>query len=41
VWLNLSNNAKIAGFLWLAAGAVYLAVLTRGFRISPKSLELS
>ena len=32
VWVNLSRNAMIAGFSWLALGVLYLAALTRGFR---------
>ncbi len=35
VWLNLSQRARIVGFLWLLAGAIYLAVQTRGFRDKP------
>jgi amino acid transporter len=38
LWLNLSNTAKLAGFGWLAVGFIYLAILTRGFRIPPKTL---
>jgi amino acid transporter len=38
VWASLSTKAKIAGFAWLLIGAVYLAVITRGFRHAPKSL---
>ncbi len=32
VWLNLTWKAQMAGFAWLAVGAIYLAVLTHGFR---------
>lgn len=32
VWLNLSRPAKIAGTAWIAAGIVYGAIKTRGFR---------
>lgn len=38
VWLSLSSNAKIAGFCWLAVGALYLAAITRGFRVAPRDL---
>src|ERR1035437_7014349 len=38
VWLNLSAKAQLAGFGWLACGFVYLAILTRGFRLAPVSL---
>jgi putrescine importer len=40
VWSNLSHNAMVAGFAWLAAGTIYLAVLTRGFRRPVAELEL-
>lgn len=39
VWLSLSRNAKLVGFAWLALGAVYLAIITRGFRVAPRRLE--
>jgi putrescine importer len=39
VWMNLSGKAKVAGFVWLAIGSIYLAVLTRGFREAPKQLS--
>jgi putrescine importer len=38
IWLSLSSNAKIAGFCWLAVGALYLAAITRGFRTAPRDL---
>ena len=38
IWLSLTNAAKLAGFGWLAIGAFYLAVMTRGFRIAPRGL---
>jgi putrescine importer len=39
VWMNLSTRAKIAGFVWLAIGGIYLTLLTRGFRKAPKELS--
>ena len=39
VWLSLSRNAKLVGFAWLAVGAIYLAIITRGFRIAPRQLS--
>ena len=39
VWWNLSLKARLAGFGWLALGVIYLAVITRGFRVAPKSLS--
>ena len=38
IWLNLSWKAQIAGFGWLAIGLVYLAFITKGFRIPPRAL---
>ena len=32
VWMNLSGKAKVVGFIWLAIGAIYLAIHTRGFK---------
>jgi amino acid transporter len=40
VWLSLSSSVKLAGFLWLGAGMLYLAILTRGFRSSPKAMDI-
>ncbi|MGI4852598.1 MAG: APC family permease [Janthinobacterium lividum] len=39
IWLNLTAKAQLAGFGWLAAGALYLAVLTGGFRRPVKRLQ--
>jgi len=41
VWMSLTGKAKVVGFGWLLAGVLYLAVLTRGFRVAPKKLEFS
>jgi amino acid transporter len=38
VWFNLSFKARVAGFCWLGIGLVYLAVITRGFRRTPRRL---
>ncbi len=38
LWFNLTTKAKLAGFGWLALGIIYLAILTRGFRLAPKTL---
>jgi hypothetical protein len=35
VWMNLSTQAKIVGFIWLAIGGLQLAIHTRGFRQAP------
>jgi putrescine importer len=32
VWMSLSRQAKIAGFVWLGIGFLYMLVLTRGFQ---------
>ena len=37
LWMSLSLKAKVAGFIWLAMGAGYRAVITRGFRVARKS----
>jgi putrescine importer len=39
IWLNLSSKAQMAGFGWLTCGVIYLAILTRGFRLAPRSLS--
>lgn len=39
LWLNLTFKAKLAGFGWLALGLIYLAVLTRGFRLRPGIID--
>ena len=39
VWMSLTLKARLVGFLWLGVGVLYLAVLTRGFRLRPKKLE--
>ena len=39
IWWNLSLKARLAGFCWLGLGVIYLAVITGGFRVAPKSLS--
>ncbi len=39
VWMGLAYRSRLVGFIWLGIGVVYLAILTRGFRIAPKALE--
>jgi putrescine importer len=41
IWLSLPPLAKIIGFLWVLAGVVYLAFLTRGFRRPPAQLDFA
>lgn len=41
VWMSLTSKAKLVGFAWLLVGLLYVAVLTRGFRVPPKKLEFS
>ena len=41
IWLNLSRPAQVVGGIWLLAGIVYLAILTRGFRRPPASLDFA
>jgi amino acid transporter len=40
LWLNLSRPAKVAGGVWLAAGIVYGAIKTRGFKKDLVNFEL-
>ncbi|QHC75111.1 APC family permease [Rathayibacter sp. VKM Ac-2805] len=39
LWLSLSGVALVAGLVWVALGAVWLAVITRGFRRQPPEVE--
>jgi amino acid transporter len=39
IWLNLSLKAQLAGFVWLGCGLIYLAILTRGFRLALPSFD--
>jgi amino acid transporter len=43
VWLltNLDGTAITLGLIWLGLGVVYLAVLTRGFRVPPPEMQFS
>ncbi|MBV1780078.1 APC family permease [Paeniglutamicibacter sp. ABSL32-1] len=41
LWTSLSMSAFVVGFIWLAIGMVYLAVLTRGFRKVPPELPVA
>jgi len=41
IWLGLPAPAKIIGRAWFAAGLIYNAVRTRGFRTAPVSIDLS
>ena len=39
IWCNLSRLAFIAGSIWIAAGLIYAAVKTRGFRLKALTLD--
>jgi amino acid transporter len=39
VWIHLTAKAQLAGFGWLALGALYLTGMTRGFRVAPRTLR--
>lgn len=39
IWWNLSSPAKIRGVIWLAAGFLYAAIKTRGFRSKPLTID--
>ncbi len=41
LWTSLSPTALVGGLAWLAVGVVWLAVLTKGFRRRPPTVELS
>lgn len=41
IWMSLTTKAKVVGFAWLLTGVLYLAALTRGFRVPPKKLEFT
>lgn len=39
LWSQLHADALIAGCVWAAIGFVYLLVITKGFRVQPKSFD--
>jgi putrescine importer len=41
IWVSLPAAAKIGGGLWLAAGVIYGAIRTRGFRVQPVAVDFS
>jgi putrescine importer len=41
IWWNLNTLAKVVGGLWAAIGLIYIAVATKGFRLSPKMIDFS
>jgi putrescine importer len=41
IWWELPHGAKLAGVIWLAAGVVYEAILTKGFRNPPIPIAFS
>ena len=41
IWLGLGSLAKVVGVIWFAIGLVYLAVRTRGFRLTPIMIDFS
>ncbi len=41
IWAGLARPTKIAGGVWLAAGVIYLAIQTRGFRKPPVMMDFS
>ncbi len=38
VWRNLNQRTILVGGVWMGVGIIYLAIVTRGFRLKPKSL---
>jgi putrescine importer len=41
IWWSLPPLARIIGSIWVAAGVLYLAILTRGFRRPPAYLDFA
>jgi amino acid transporter len=41
IWLNLATPAKIAGAAWFLVGITYDAIITRGFRVNPVSIDFN
>lgn len=41
IWCSLPKPAKMIGGAWLAAGVVYLAILTKGFTRPPQALRFN
>jgi putrescine importer len=41
IWLNLPLKTFIIGGSWMLAGIIYLAVRTKGFRVSPVMIDFS
>ena len=39
IWFNLDAFSKILGFIWLAAGVIYLAYITKGFKEKPAEMR--
>lgn len=39
IWWNLNGLAKTIGGIWFAAGMLYLAIATRGFRKAPAMID--
>jgi amino acid transporter len=41
IWWNLKPIAKLVGGIWFALGLAYIAVTTRGFRLTPMQIDFS
>jgi putrescine importer len=39
-WWSLNSVAKTAGGIWLVSGLLYMAFITRGFRVAPKIVDI-
>lgn len=39
LWAGIDTPAKLLGLAWLAVGAVYLAIISRGFRVYPTPIR--
>jgi len=40
LWTSLQVQSMVVGLSWLAVGAVYLLIITRGLRRTPPAMEL-
>jgi amino acid transporter len=41
LWFSIDISAKTLGGIWVVIGLIVLAIMTKGFRVKPKDLDLS
>lgn len=39
LWSSLHSVALVGGFIWLAVGVIYLAIITKGFKVTVRSFD--